>query len=165
MSLDDREELECPEDIRKELRELMELFDFDDSKTLNFKELVIILRSLGMELDDVEVQNLVVETLQKGETRLTLEMVEQIVAKQLNTSGGESTMGEEELEEAFRVFDKDQDGKIGESDLAMVMMSLGETLTREELEEMMVEARRRGSEADEPGVVTLKEFISVCRNK
>ena len=70
MSRDDSDdnclELECPEDIRKELRELVELFDFDDSKTLNFKELVIILRSLGMELDDVEVQNLVVETLQKG---------------------------------------------------------------------------------------------------
>ena len=27
----------CPEEIKSELRELFELFDFDDSRTLDFK--------------------------------------------------------------------------------------------------------------------------------
>lgn len=47
---------------------------------------------------------------------------------------------EEELREAFRVFDRNGDGFISASELRHVMTNLGEKLTDEEVEDMIREA-------------------------
>merc|ERR1719236_202234 len=47
---------------------------------------------------------------------------------------------EEELMEAFKVFDKDGNGFISAAELRHVMTNLGEKLTEEEVEEMIKEA-------------------------
>jgi len=50
------------------------------------------------------------------------------------------TDGEEELREAFRVFDKDGNGFISAAELRHVMTNLGEKLTDDEVDEMIREA-------------------------
>lgn len=50
------------------------------------------------------------------------------------------TDSEEELREAFRVFDKDGNGFISAAELRHVMTNLGEKLTDEEVDEMIKEA-------------------------
>lgn len=50
----------------------------------------------------------------------------------------------EELQEAFRVFDKDGNGFISAAELRHVMTNLGEKLTDEEVDEMIREADRDG---------------------
>jgi len=47
---------------------------------------------------------------------------------------------EEEIREAFRVFDKDGNGFISAAELRHVMTNLGEKLTDEEVDEMIREA-------------------------
>lgn len=47
---------------------------------------------------------------------------------------------EEEIKEAFRVFDKDGNGFISAAELRHVMTNLGEKLTDEEVDEMIREA-------------------------
>lgn len=47
---------------------------------------------------------------------------------------------EEELKEAFRVFDRNGDGFISAPELRLVMTNLGEKLTDEEVEDMIREA-------------------------
>lgn len=59
-----------------------------------------------------------------------------MMAKKIK-DGGES---EEELREAFRVFDKDGNGFISSAELRHVMTNLGEKLTDEEVDEMIREA-------------------------
>lgn len=59
-----------------------------------------------------------------------------MMAKKIK-DGGES---EEELREAFRVFDKDGNGFISAAELRHVMTNLGEKLTDEEVDEMIREA-------------------------
>ena len=51
------------------------------------------------------------------------------------------TDSEEELKEAFRVFDKDGNGFISAAELRHIMTNLGEKLTDEEVDEMLREAR------------------------
>ena len=50
------------------------------------------------------------------------------------------TDSDEELREAFRVFDKDGNGFISAAELRHVMTNLGEKLTDEEVDEMIREA-------------------------
>jgi calmodulin len=47
-------------------------------------------------------------------------------------------MTEEEMREAFRVFDKDADGNIPEAELRNILASLGEDVTEEEIEELIL---------------------------
>lgn len=47
---------------------------------------------------------------------------------------------EDELREAFRVFDKNNDGLISSNELRHVMTSLGERLSEEEVDDMIKEA-------------------------
>jgi Ca2+-binding EF-hand superfamily protein len=59
-----------------------------------------------------------------------------MMAKKL-TDGGDP---EEDLKEAFKVFDNDNNGFISQSELRLVMVNLGEKLTDDELKEMILEA-------------------------
>ena len=54
------------------------------------------------------------------------------------------TDSEEEMKEAFRVFDKDGNGFISAAELRHVMTNLGEKLTDEEVDEMIREADTDG---------------------
>ena len=47
---------------------------------------------------------------------------------------------EDELKQAFKIFDRDKNGYISASELKYVMANLGEKLTDEEVEEMIREA-------------------------
>ena len=64
---------------------------------------------------------------------------------------------EEEMLEAFRVFDKDGNGFISADELSHVMTTLGEKLTRDEVEAMIREA-----DLDKDGLVNYngKHYIA-----
>lgn len=64
---------------------------------------------------------------------------------------------EEELREAFRVFDKDGNGFISAAELRHVMTNLGEKLTDEEVDEMIKEA-----DIDGDGQVNYAGSLYVC---
>ncbi|KAK9913353.1 hypothetical protein M0R45_037171 [Rubus argutus] len=70
------------------------------------------------------------------------------------------TESEEELKEAFRVFDKDQNGSISADELRHVMTNLGEKLTDEEVDEMVREA-----DVDGDGQINYEEFVKVMMSK
>lgn len=67
------------------------------------------------------------------------------------------TDSEEEIREAFRVFDKDGNGFISAAELRHVMTNLGEKLTDEEVDEMIREA-----DIDGDGQVNYEGYIAFC---
>jgi len=67
---------------------------------------------------------------------------------------------EEELIEAFKVFDRDGNGLISASELRHVMTNLGEKLTDEEVDEMIREA-----DIDGDGHINYEEFVRMMMAK
>ena len=63
---------------------------------------------------------------------------------------------EEEIREAFRVFDKEGNGFISTAELAAVMTNIGEVLSEEETEELIAEA-----DIDGDGNVNYEEFVAM----
>ena len=64
---------------------------------------------------------------------------------------------EEEIQQAFRVFDKDGNGYISVAELRFVMMNLGEALTEEEVDQMIKEA-----DADGDGQINFDGRLYLC---
>ncbi|CAI0384552.1 unnamed protein product [Linum tenue] len=63
---------------------------------------------------------------------------------------------DQELREAFRVFDQDQDGFISPNELRHVMMNVGERVTDEELEQMV-----KVADLDGDGRINYEEFVKM----
>jgi len=70
------------------------------------------------------------------------------------------TEQDEEMKEAFKVFDRDGNGKITASELRQVMANLGEKLTDEEVFEMIKEA-----DIDGDGEINFEEFLKMMKQK
>merc|ERR1712025_885172 len=70
------------------------------------------------------------------------------------------TDSEEEILEAFKVFDKDGNCFISAAELRHVMTNLGEKLTDEEVDEMIREA-----DIDGDGQVNYEEFVTMMTSK
>ena len=67
---------------------------------------------------------------------------------------------DEELQEAFKVFDRDQNGYISSHELRHTMTNLGENLTPEEVEEMIKEA-----DLDNDQQIDYDEFMKIIMSK
>merc|ERR1712129_684429 len=70
------------------------------------------------------------------------------------------TDSEDEIKEAFKVFDKDGNGFISAAELRHVMTNLVEKLTDEEVDEMIREA-----DIDGDGQVNYEEFVTMMTSK
>ena len=66
----------------------------------------------------------------------------------------------EELLEAFKVFDTNNDGFISPEELRHVMANLGENLKDDEIDEMIKEADKNGD-----GKVDYDEFVTMMNSK
>jgi len=70
------------------------------------------------------------------------------------------TDSEQEIKEAFKVFDKDGNGYISAAELKHVMNNLGEKLADQEVDEMIREA-----DVDGDGQINYEEFVKMMGAK
>jgi calmodulin len=133
-----------------EYKEAFSLFDKDGDGTIKTKELGTIMRSLQSPTE-AELQDMINEVDTNGNGTIDFPEFLTIMARQMKY-----TDSEEEIREAFRVFDKDGNGFISAAELRHVMTILGEKLTDEEVDEMVREAN-----IDSDGQVNYEEFVQM----
>ncbi|CAG9826570.1 unnamed protein product [Diabrotica balteata] len=143
------------EDQVAEFKEAFMLFDKDEDGTITMAELGVVMRSLGQRPTETELRDMVNEVDQDGNGTIEFNEFLQMMSKKMKDADGE-----EELKEAFRVFDKNNDGLISSNELRHVMTSLGERLSEEEVDDMIKEA-----DLDGDGQVNYEEFVTILTSK
>ncbi|XP_061171967.1 uncharacterized protein LOC133181492 [Saccostrea echinata] len=142
---------ELSEEQIKEFRVAFSLFDKDNDGSINTKELGIVMRSLGQNPSVTELRAMVDEVDLDGNGVIDFEEFLEMIVKEMK-----KTDTEEEMREAFSIFDRSGNGYINAQELKYGMFYMGERLTDEEVDEMMKEADRDGD-----GRITFEEFRAV----
>ncbi|XP_069114951.1 calmodulin-like [Argopecten irradians] len=138
-----------------EFKEAFSLFDKKGDGTITTKELGTVMRSLGQNPTDAELEDMVNEVDADGNGAIDFPEFLTMLARKMKDGDNE-----DELRETFKVFDRDGSGFIGVVELRRVMSDLGEKLTDEEVDEMIREA-----DMDGDGQVNYEEFVSMMTAK
>jgi len=138
-----------------EFRAAFELFDKDRDGKITTKELGTVMRNLGQNPTDSELQEMINEVDLDGNGNIDFKEFLGLMVRKMK-----DTDTEEELLEAFKVFDRDGNGLISSIELRHVMTQLGEKLTDDEVEEMIKEADQDGD-----GYINYEEFVKMMMTK
>ena len=103
-----------------------------------------------------------ISQVQEGDISSTPDRVLTVAAEFLTMMARKmkDTDSEEEIREAFKVFDRDNNGFISAAELRHVMTSIGEKLTDDEVDEMIREADQDGD-----GRIDYNEFVQLMMQK
>ncbi|XP_042483543.1 caltractin-like isoform X2 [Macadamia integrifolia] len=138
---------------KQEIKEAFDLFDTDNSGTIDAKELNIAMRALGFEMTEEQINQMIADVDKDGSGAIDFdEFVHMMTAK----IGERDT--KEELMKAFRIIDQDNNGKISATDIHLIAKELGEYLTDAQIQEMIKEA-----DLDRDGEVSPDEFIRIMK--
>ncbi|XP_052273949.1 calmodulin-beta-like isoform X2 [Dreissena polymorpha] len=139
----------------KEFRTAFDMFDKDGDNTISARELGTVMRSLGQNPTEQELRDMINEVDMDGSQTIDFGEFCMMMLKRMNESNED-----EELLDAFKVFDKDGNGYITADELKKVMTNLGEKMTDEEVQEMLNEA-----DENHDGQISYPEFVKMMNSK
>lgn len=141
------------EEQRQEIKEAFDLFDTDGSGRIDAKELKVAMRALGFEPKKEEIKKIIQEIDKDGSGQIEFQDFLEVMSFKISERDPR-----EEMLKAFRLFDDDNTGKVSLKNLRRVARELGETMTDDELQEMIDEADRDGD-----GEISEEEFIRIMK--
>jgi calmodulin len=97
------------------------------------------MRALGQNPTESELQEMIKEVDPTNSGGIVFNDFMILMKKKMT-----DTDNEDEIKEAFRVFDRDNDGIISAAELRHIMTTLGEKLSEDEVDEMIREADTNG---------------------
>ncbi|KAH3745395.1 calmodulin D [Pelomyxa schiedti] len=147
--------LDLTEDQIAEFKEAFSLFDRDGDGNITSAELGTVMRSLGQNPTDAELQQMIRDVDANGNNQIDFTEFLTMMSKKMKDEDSE-----DEIREAFKVFDKDNNGFISAAELRHVMTNLGEKLSEAECDEMIKEA-----DVDGDGQINYEEFVKMMLSK
>ena len=143
------------EDEIEEIKEAFDLFDTDGSGTIDPRELKAAMQSLGFEAKNATIYQMVSDLDKDGSGAIDFdEFLDMMTARMSDKDT------KEDISKVFRLFDDDKTGYISIKNLRRVAKELGETMTDEELMEMVERA-----DSDGDGQVSLEDFYNIMTKK
>ncbi|XP_017148841.2 neo-calmodulin [Drosophila miranda] len=147
------------EDLTDEENKFIEdafaVMDKESDGSVTAKELAVLMRSLGRSPTDNELQAMINEVDADGNGSIELEEFAFMIIRKMH-----DTNHEDELRDAFRVFDKENNGYITSSELKVVLTALGMKLPDDEIEEMI-----REYDIDQDGHLDFEEFVNMMTTR
>ncbi|KAH8893889.1 EF-hand [Thozetella sp. PMI_491] len=134
-------------------KEVFDIFDKDGTGDITADELGEVMKSLGLNPSEAELQDLVSEADLNKDGVINFHEFLTLMSQNVK-----ETDTEQELMNAFKVFDKDGSGTISSDELRNVLKSLGENLTDAELDEMIKLADKNGD-----GDIDYQEFAQIMK--
>jgi calmodulin len=138
-----------PRDKHEECKEVFDLFDKDKDGAITQKEIADVLRTLGANPTKEEIEMIFKETDTDNSGKIEFEEFMDLFKSKISFPGLE-----EDLIEAFRLFDREGSGTVSVQEFKHVMTTLGDALTDEEAEELL-----RKADIDEKGLINYDEFV------
>ncbi|KAG6504852.1 probable calcium-binding protein CML13 [Zingiber officinale] len=139
---------------RQEIKEIFDLFDTDQSGSLDAKELTVAMRALGFEMTDEDIHRLMSEIDKDRNGAIEFEEFLFMMTAKIGERDNK-----EELTRAFRIIDQDKNGKISDVDIQRIAHELGESFTLDEIQAMIKTADINGD-----GEVDIEEFLRIMRS-
>merc|ERR1712146_279601 len=148
-----KKKTELDESEKAEIKEAFDLFDTDGSGNIDIKELTIAMKALGCEPKPGEIEKMIGEVDDDGSGEIGYpEFLTMMTNKILNKDP------KDDMVKAFRLFDDDETGSVTLKNLKRVARETGQTLSDEELEEMLADADKDGD-----GVLNEEEFLAMMK--
>ncbi|XP_046992507.1 troponin C, isoallergen Bla g 6.0101 isoform X2 [Schistocerca americana] len=142
-----------PEQIQL-LKKAFDAFDQQKKGSIGTDMVRTILEMLGLKLDEKQLQDIIDEVDADGSGQLEFDEFVQLAARFLVEEDAEAM--QQELREAFRLYDKEGNGYITTGVLREILRELDDKITEEELDMMIEEIDSDGS-----GTVDFDEFMEV----
>jgi len=145
-------------DLNKEqialLKHAFDTFDVEKKGSIGTVMIGTILGMLGISLDEKMLADIINEVDEDGSGELEFEEFITLASRFMVEEDAEAM--QQELKEAFRLYDKEGNGYISTSVLKEILKELDDKITNEELDMMIAEIDSDGS-----GTVDFDEFMEV----
>jgi len=142
-----------PEQI-EQFRKYFNMFDKEKKGFIHTSQVGQILRTMGQAFEERDLKQLIKEFDSDGSGEIEFSEFAALIARFVMEE--DTSALEEELREAFRLYDKQGNGYINVSDLRDILRALDEKITEDELDEMIAEIDTDGS-----GTVDFDEFMEM----
>ena len=143
------------EDEIEEIKEAFDLFDTDGSGSIDPKELRAAMQSLGFEAKNQTIYQMITDLDKNKSGNIDFEEFLDMMTARMSDKDTR-----EDINKVFRLFDDDTSGSITIRNLRRVARELGETMTDEELQEMVERADSNGD-----GAVSMDDFYNIMTKK
>ncbi len=138
---------------RAEFIEAFTFFDKENRNSISVENLKAIFKNIGHHPSRADLREMLREVVDKGD-EINLEQFLQLMSRRMKDV---DTV--EEVNEAFRFFDKDSSGLVSIVDLKKEMLLLGETMSPEDLQKML-----EAADEDNDGLINYEDLVKKIVN-
>ena len=138
------------EEQLEEFKAAYDMFD-KDSNGITKDELKEAMVTFGKAPTPTELEEIMQRADEDGSGTIDFEEFLKLMAENMQLNAQE-----DEVKEAFKVFDRDGDGTISAKELTFIMMNLGEKLNEDEIKHMMSIVDKDGD-----GEISYEEFSNM----
>ncbi|XP_003385793.1 PREDICTED: EF-hand calcium-binding domain-containing protein 2-like [Amphimedon queenslandica] len=143
-------------EINQRIEEAFDIFDHEQNKTVDVREVGTVIRSLGCYPTQSELNDMIQEIEEEEPTGFILYDKFQPMMARVLIEGRYKPVSEEQLLKAFKVLDKDKKSYLTPEQLKEYMTTEGEAFQQEEIEEML-----QASVDPEKKTINYHEFVTL----